>query len=297
MATIVVVGGTGYTGGNIVREAAARGHTVVSISRSKPSEPVAGVRYELGEVEEVAARVIPGADVVVAACRRGATWPVAWSRCTDSWRGCRPTPAPATCRWVASARCARLRVRRASSRVRSQSSSAQEALEGEATRVMLVEDSPTAPGLGLHQPSRELRRLRPGGAHGPVPRRGRRRPLRRRRQFEHLRHRLRDRRRGRDRQTGSPPGARRHRLLTDQGRDAPSFHSGYELPSVRGGGERHNLPLRCPKASRILGAALATQKAHRCRGRRTADSLAAHVAIRTVTQEETCAHPNRSPSR
>jgi uncharacterized protein len=67
MATIVVFGGTGYTGGNVVREAASRGHQVISVSRSEPKEPVAGVRYEFGTVEEVAPRVVPGADVVVAA--------------------------------------------------------------------------------------------------------------------------------------------------------------------------------------------------------------------------------------
>ena len=67
MARIVVVGGTGYTGGNIVREAASRGHDVVSVSRSAPQEPVEGVRYELGAVEDVAPTVIPDADVVVAA--------------------------------------------------------------------------------------------------------------------------------------------------------------------------------------------------------------------------------------
>jgi uncharacterized protein len=67
MAKIVVVGGTGYTGGNIAREAASRGHEVVSISRSAPKDAVEGVRYELGAVEEVAPQLIPGADVVVAA--------------------------------------------------------------------------------------------------------------------------------------------------------------------------------------------------------------------------------------
>jgi len=36
MATIVIVRGTGYTGANIAREAASRGHAVVSISRSQP---------------------------------------------------------------------------------------------------------------------------------------------------------------------------------------------------------------------------------------------------------------------
>ena len=67
MATIVVFGGTGYTGGNIAREAASRGHRVISVSRSEPPEPVEAVRYEVGTVLDVAPRVIPGADVVVAA--------------------------------------------------------------------------------------------------------------------------------------------------------------------------------------------------------------------------------------
>jgi len=43
MVTIVVIGGTGYTGNNIVREAASRGHRVISVSRSEPKEPVEGV--------------------------------------------------------------------------------------------------------------------------------------------------------------------------------------------------------------------------------------------------------------
>jgi putative NADH-flavin reductase len=67
MATIVVFGGTGYTGGNIVREAASRGHDVISVSRSEPGTAVDGVRYEIGSAEDVAPRVIPGADAVVAA--------------------------------------------------------------------------------------------------------------------------------------------------------------------------------------------------------------------------------------
>ena len=67
MVSIVVFGGTGYTGGNIVREAASRGHRVVSGSRSAPREPVEGVRYEVGPVEELAPRLVPGAQVVVAA--------------------------------------------------------------------------------------------------------------------------------------------------------------------------------------------------------------------------------------
>ena len=67
MATIVVFGGTGYTGANIVREAAARGHEVISVSRSAPDDRIDGVRYEIAGAEEAAPRVIPGADAVVAA--------------------------------------------------------------------------------------------------------------------------------------------------------------------------------------------------------------------------------------
>ena len=66
MATVVVFGGTGYTGSNVVREAASRGHQVVSVSRSQPAEPVDGVRYETGDAVEVAGQVVPGADAVVA---------------------------------------------------------------------------------------------------------------------------------------------------------------------------------------------------------------------------------------
>ena len=45
MTTIAVLGGTGYAGQNIVREAVARGYSVVSWSRSLPSERVEGVEY------------------------------------------------------------------------------------------------------------------------------------------------------------------------------------------------------------------------------------------------------------
>ena len=60
MATIVA-GGTGYTGSNIVREAASRGHQVISVSWSEPKERVEGVRYEVGAAEVGPRRVIPGA--------------------------------------------------------------------------------------------------------------------------------------------------------------------------------------------------------------------------------------------
>lgn len=69
MARITVLGGTGYTGGNIAREAAARGHEVTSFSRNEPGEPVPGVRYETGSMLDEAhrERAVAGADVVVAA--------------------------------------------------------------------------------------------------------------------------------------------------------------------------------------------------------------------------------------
>jgi putative NADH-flavin reductase len=45
----------------------SRGHQVISVSRSQPKDPVEGVRYETGGIEELALEVIPGADAVVAA--------------------------------------------------------------------------------------------------------------------------------------------------------------------------------------------------------------------------------------
>jgi len=67
MARISVLGGTGYAGGHVVREAASRGHRVISVSRSRPPDPVEGVRYEIGSAEQLAPSVVPGADAVVAA--------------------------------------------------------------------------------------------------------------------------------------------------------------------------------------------------------------------------------------
>src|SRR4051794_22914885 len=67
MAKIVVFGGTGYTGSHVVKEALDRGHDVVAVSRPAPQDPVEGGRYETGPAEEVAGRVVPGADAVVAA--------------------------------------------------------------------------------------------------------------------------------------------------------------------------------------------------------------------------------------
>jgi hypothetical protein len=48
MARISVLGGTGYGGGAVVREAARRGHEVTAFSRKAPQDPVPGVTYVAG---------------------------------------------------------------------------------------------------------------------------------------------------------------------------------------------------------------------------------------------------------
>lgn len=68
MARITVIGGTGYAGTHIVREAVARGHQVRSVSRSVPAEQVDGAEYTEGSVLDDAtiAAALDGTDVVVA---------------------------------------------------------------------------------------------------------------------------------------------------------------------------------------------------------------------------------------
>ena len=68
MSKITVIGGTGYVGGNIVAEAADRGHEVVAVSRTAPAEPVSGVDYRQGSADDatVVADAIADADAVVA---------------------------------------------------------------------------------------------------------------------------------------------------------------------------------------------------------------------------------------
>jgi putative NADH-flavin reductase len=69
MARIVVLGGTGYAGRHIVAEAVSRGHAVIALSRSEPSDPVAGAAYVQGsalDIDSIAA-VVDGADAVVSA--------------------------------------------------------------------------------------------------------------------------------------------------------------------------------------------------------------------------------------
>ncbi|MDT0158536.1 NAD(P)H-binding protein [Microbacterium sp. ARD32] len=69
MARIVVIGGTGYAGTHIAREAVARGNEVVVISRTAPGSPLDGVQYVQGSVLDLDALggVFDGADAVVSA--------------------------------------------------------------------------------------------------------------------------------------------------------------------------------------------------------------------------------------
>ena len=69
MARIVVLGGTGYAGRHIVSEAVSRDHAVIAISRSAPTDPVAGAAYVQGSVLDIASLgdVFEGADAVVSA--------------------------------------------------------------------------------------------------------------------------------------------------------------------------------------------------------------------------------------
>jgi putative NADH-flavin reductase len=142
MATVVVFGGTGYTGANIVREAASRGHQVVSVSRSEPAEPVEGVRYDIGTAVDLAARVVPGADAVVAALSPRGDMA---GRLVETYAELARVSAEAGARYLqvggfSSLRPAPGEPRFVEGDVPEQFR--QEAQEGEATRVMLVEQAP-----------------------------------------------------------------------------------------------------------------------------------------------------------
>lgn len=69
MSRIVVIGGTGYAGSNVVARAVARGHQVTSLSRNLPEGQVEGATYRTGNVTDHAtlAGAVQGADVVVSA--------------------------------------------------------------------------------------------------------------------------------------------------------------------------------------------------------------------------------------
>lgn len=69
MSRITVLGGTGYAGGNIVREALSRGHQITSFSRSEPQERLDGVTYRSGSALDLdaVAGAVADAEVVVVA--------------------------------------------------------------------------------------------------------------------------------------------------------------------------------------------------------------------------------------
>lgn len=67
MSRIIVIGGTGYAGAYIAREAVSRGNQVSVISRNAPDAPIDGVEYVQGSVLDLDALsdVFDGADAVV----------------------------------------------------------------------------------------------------------------------------------------------------------------------------------------------------------------------------------------
>lgn len=172
MSTIVVFGGTGYTGGNVVREAASRGHEVISVSRSEPKERVEGVRYEVGPAEEVAPGVVPGADVVVAALSPRGDMA---GRLVEVYGELARLSANAGARFLqvggfSSLRPAADQPRFAEGEIPEQFRD--EALEGEATRVLLMEHAPSeldwvflspAGGYGSFAPGERTGAYRVGG--------------------------------------------------------------------------------------------------------------------------------------
>ena len=66
MTRITVLGGTGFGGDAVVREAARRGHAVRSYSRRPPGDPVEGVAYVTGSLldPDLLAQAVQDTDVV-----------------------------------------------------------------------------------------------------------------------------------------------------------------------------------------------------------------------------------------
>jgi putative NADH-flavin reductase len=69
MTSIAIIGGTGYSGGNIAAEAAKRGFRVTAVSRHLPDSPAEGVAHVQGDVADRAFtdRLAADHDVVVVA--------------------------------------------------------------------------------------------------------------------------------------------------------------------------------------------------------------------------------------
>lgn len=172
MATVVVFGGTGYTGSNVVREAASRGHQVVSVSRSAPAEPVEGVRYVTGAATEVAPSVIPSADVVVATLSPRGDMA---GRLVEVYAKLAKHSAETGARYLQVGGFSSLRPAEGAPRFVEGEIAEEyraEALEGEATRVLLAESAPAqldwlflspAGGYGSWAPGERTGRYRLGG--------------------------------------------------------------------------------------------------------------------------------------
>jgi putative NADH-flavin reductase len=142
VSTIVVFGGTGYTGSNIVREAASRGHQVISVSRSQPEERIEGVRYQAGAAEELAPRLIPRAAAVVATLSPRGDMA---GRLVEVYSRLAGLSAAAGARYFQIGGFSSLRPAPGKPRFVEGELSPQfrdEALEGEATRAMLVTEAP-----------------------------------------------------------------------------------------------------------------------------------------------------------
>ena len=69
MKKIIIIGGTGYAGSAIAREAAARGHNVTSLSRTLPDQHLEKIHYVQGSAHDdsVLLPLLSEADVVVGA--------------------------------------------------------------------------------------------------------------------------------------------------------------------------------------------------------------------------------------
>ena len=76
MSRISVFGGTGYAGGNVVAEAARRGHSVTSISRSVPEHGTDGVQYVAGSLLDPDTRAKALADAELEDLLHGSDGPL-----------------------------------------------------------------------------------------------------------------------------------------------------------------------------------------------------------------------------
>jgi len=110
--TIVVVGGSGYAGSAIAREAAKRGHSVTSVSRSIPPDKSDGISY-------IAADALNGtldigkADVVVGALSHAATMPARLPKHMFGSPTERAAPGLVSCWWAGFPVCGESQARRA----------------------------------------------------------------------------------------------------------------------------------------------------------------------------------------